>query len=200
MTGGVVVSGLAVRGLAWRCRAEIPFPAVLRWLGYDCPEVPVNSVKIHCPFEFLHADGGIEPAMRVYAAENNAWCFAGCGYFDVVGLARAVWDCDVSAAADRLATWWWGTVSADPLADPAVLLTPAVPRVTGADLVEALRVYCGRLPGWPELELHPAVLAGFQAASSVLARVGPADDVTEWLTRCKRYMDGVVAQVALVEG
>ena len=185
-----------MRGLTQRCRTEIPFPATLRWLGHDCPEVPVNSVKIHCPFEFLHADGGLEPAMRVYAAENNAWCFAGCGYFDVVGLARAVWDCGIPEATDRLAAWWWGAVPADPLADPAALFVTAVPSVNHAELVEALRVYCSRFPGWPELELHPAVLAGFQAASLVLARVGPSDDVTEWLTRCKRHMDGVVARAA----
>ena len=37
--------------------------------------VTEHGLKIYCPFEeFAHADGGAEPALRVYP--DHGWCFA----------------------------------------------------------------------------------------------------------------------------
>lgn len=66
---------------------RVPLRSVMAKYGVNYPELELGvSMKIQCPWGMLHSDGGVDPAMRVYAEENHAFCFAGCGRITPVRL------------------------------------------------------------------------------------------------------------------
>lgn len=167
---------------------DVSFLAVCQLAGMEVPsEIPAGgSVKVFCPFGFHHRDRGATAAFRVYAV-NNGFCFAGCGFYDPVRLAAAVWDCSAEQAAQRLAEMFG--VRPDSASWEQVAAPVPEPEVDRAALAAALHEYCARqFPGWEDKQFTDSTAASLGRCLSLLDRVSSADDAYKWLDVAKRVM------------
>jgi hypothetical protein len=147
-------------------------------LGWNCPAPDSGtSVKVLCPFGFYHRDGGAETSFRVYADPNDAWCFAGCGYFRPSSFAAAVWDCSRAEAAQRLLE----------MANPPAPAPGEEPggAVNLPSLAAALRVFCGRLPEYVLSEFNADTLIWMDRVLARLSDVVDEQTAEAWLGRAK---------------
>lgn len=172
---------------------QVSIASVCRHIGMYLPDAvdDTKSVKVFCPFSFLHADGGAEPAFRVYPGPNNAYCFACTQFFSPVSLAATAWDVDWSQAATQLLEWI-GYKSLSLAEEYAKAKEPPEEPVDHAALALVLRMHCHRLDHeWLELE------EGFpqrQLAKclALLDKVTTQAEAARWLDRCREVMTAVI--------
>jgi hypothetical protein len=170
---------------------------VCQMLGIELPDDLTFSrgIKVGCPFGALyHSDGGVAPAMRVYQETNSAYCFSCSAYFTPVNLTAQALDVDRRTAAlnllDRI-----GHRTADPLTvwEQARKYEPDPDK---ALLADALKTYCRRIDsGWTTRQFEPKVATALTRCLSILDLVHSSEDVTLWLTRCKKAMTQVLLTV-----
>jgi hypothetical protein len=116
--------------------AEVGLVKFLSDEGFDVADPGSGrSIKTHCPWRWLHADGGAEKAFRVYAT-NTAFCFAGCGFFTPTRAAAMLWDVSEQRAAKEMAARYGVSVGD---VDAAVELMLRDVDVNRADLLDAMR-------------------------------------------------------------
>lgn len=138
-------------------------------------------MKLYCMWGNTHADGGLERALRTYPETNSAFCFAGCGWQDPVGLARRTWGLRAYRAAQRLndeygdpTKTWQERVEAN-----ARSTTPADIK---AILPAVLHYHLQADPDYGTLSLDPRVLAATEAALVQLDGANPTpDEARAWL-------------------
>lgn len=165
--------------------ARVPILVVCRRLGLDVPEIAAGSVKVYCPFgELYHADGGREAAFRIYPQTNSAFCFAGCGYFSVVGLVAQVRGTELDSAAEELLddfgiprTRAWDDVVA-----------VREPEISHAQLAEAFKTFCHReVPDFARRQFTDlAAVVG--RCLDLLTLVGDSETAYTWLQSSKRVI------------
>lgn len=169
---------------------QVSIVAVCQMFGVDVPDdiADGRSRKLPCPFgELYHSDHGRDPAMRIYADTNSAYCFSCQTYWTPVTLAAKAMDTDRRTAAARLLD----RIGYRPL-DLAQVWAQAVsfePELDRAALADALKAYCRRIdPAWTTHQFDPAVSSALVRCLSILDLVRSPDDVDMWLTRCKAAM------------
>lgn len=164
--------------------------------GGEIPTVETGSLKVHCPFgPVYHADGGAEPALRVYPGPNNAWCFACSEFYTPVRICALAWGMPYDQVAVELLrraghkpvtyAQHWQSVLA-PQAD-----------LGREDLAEALRCWLAeRFPDWADLQFQPAVARYLARCLGLLESVSTPADCGKWLEGCKQVMETACRKVA----
>lgn len=173
----------------------VKISTLLTSFGIYVPESVNNgsTKKVHCPFGIYHSDNGLSKAMRVYGANNTAYCFS-CGKrYSPVTLAAAQWDCSWTNAAFRLLedagykpkTWqerWQEAVA-----------PPESIAVDTLSLAEALKVYCESIDNaWKTTQLDGAAAEILNKCLELLPAVKTPDEAMQWLTTCKKVMRKVL--------
>lgn len=163
---------------------------VCQMLGVELPDDLSfsRSIKVACPFGALyHSDGGVASAMRVYQETNSAYCFSCSQYFTPVNLTAQALDVDRRSAALNLLD----RIGHRPL-DPLAVWERArkyEPEPDKSLLADALKTFCRRIDsGWMTRQFEPKVASTLTRCLSILDLVHSPDDVSLWLTRCKRAM------------
>jgi hypothetical protein len=169
---------------------QVPIAFAARLIGMDIPEDLDHgrALKVHCPFgPIYHRDQGDEAAMRIYAGDNHAFCFAGCGFFTPVWLVAHAWDRDPrSVAVELLQRAGIKPVSLADAWAQAATFQPA-PQVTL--LAEALKTFCARIsPDWEVAQFTPGVAATLRRCLILLDHVGTETQAQQWLRGCKTVM------------
>lgn len=115
---------LQQRSLVQVANDEISIIGVARMLGCHVGDViDVKSVKVHCPFGFLHPDGGMETAFRIYPGTNSAYCVD----YDTQILSRRGWLCgDKVNVGEDVLTYSGGVTRWEPVL--ARVQLPEAPR------------------------------------------------------------------------
>lgn len=162
----------------------------LRRAGTEIGDFSTGSIKVHCPFGFLHIDGGYDKAMRVYPDTNSAHCFAGCGTFTPVKLLAKIMDISDREAVDVVLEET-GYVAPDYASRWASL--HAEPLVDHDGLSEALKVACARLdPTWEARQFEDVVSAALTKCLGLLPKVTTPAEATMWLSTTKQYMTKIL--------
>ena len=183
------------KSLIVEANERVSIVLVCRLIGVDIEEGRTGgSTKTYCPFgRFYHSDGGTEPALRVYAESNSAYCFSCKKFFTPTSLAADAWDISKKRAAiellDRIgykpltaAELWAGVQQKDPKPDTSMLGM-------------ALRTYCRRVdPNWETSQFDPKISAVLDKCLSLLERIKTSTEADEWLATCKEVMTRVLRQ------
>lgn len=178
---------------------QVPIALAARLAGVDLPDDlgGVTSWKVLCPFgDVYHADGGLEAALRIYPETNQAFCFAGCGYFTPVRLVAAAWDRPPRYVASELLE----RVGVRPrsLAQRWAEASQVEHHPDVSLLAEALKIYCRRAcPSWEAAQFEPAVAAKLTRCLALLDRVHTDPDALTWLTASKNVMGATLQQLNL---
>lgn len=160
-------------------------------VGVHVPEYAGGSVKMYCPFGFLHFDGGESKAFRVYGESNSAYCFA-CGTrFTPVSLIATARDLPHRDAAE----WILHEVG---YVEPTYqarweALAEQGPEIDRDALTEALKLACRRMdPQWEDRQFEDAVAKRFVACLALLPKVRTGQDAKMWLETTKTAMSRVL--------
>ncbi len=165
---------------------NISILAALTLIGVDLPPgAGERAVKIRCPFgELHHADGGIDPAMRIYP--DRVHCFAGCGTFRPVGLVAHAFDITRRQAASELIERTGCQLPAryNVWTDHDDETAPDTAR-----LAEALKTFCRRMCAeWHTRQFEPTISGQLSRCLSLLSFVHDEAAAQRWLEACKRVM------------
>lgn len=161
----------------------VPISALFREFGYNVPDADTASMKISCPWSYMHSDYGLDKAMRIYAS-NTAYCFAGCGFITPVDLAVREWSMSPSKAARKLLEqrgfkrqnlkemWAEFKTNSEMVPDEETL---------SAALLTAL----SSIPTYKDNQYDPAVLATIDKFNKVLPQVTNEEKARLWLNAGK---------------
>lgn len=173
---------------------RVSIVTVCQMIGLDISDDVIDgrSRKLPCPFgEIYHSDHGRDPAMRIYADSNSAYCFSCQAYWTPVTLAARAMDVSNKMAATRLLDRI-GYKPVD-LAQAWKQVTHFEPEVDKAALAEALKTYCRRIePQWARRQFESDIARHLTRCLSILPLVKSQTDVEVWLTRCKEVMQQVI--------
>ncbi len=170
---------------------QIGILAACSLIGMDIPPGAAEgrAVKVHCPFgEIHHADGGIEPAMRIYVESCHVHCFAGCGSFRPIALVSHAFDVTRRTALRELMD---RSGYETPSSRYRNVWTEVVTHVEPdrSRLAEALKTYCRRIdPNWPHRQFERSIAAKLSRCLSLLDLVGSEQAAQQWLDGCKQAM------------
>jgi hypothetical protein len=163
-----------------------------RLAGVEVPSASSHK-KLYCPFgEFSHADGGDEPAFRVYS--DHAFCFACWQWWTPVSLCASVWEVAEELVAERLLR----EAGVTPLTyqeqwDQAV----AAPMIDHAALTQALKTRCLREHvDWNQRQYDPDVAEYLAKCLGLLIQVTSEDEARQWLETCAVVMRAVLRKAA----
>lgn len=173
---------------------QVSIVTVCQMFGVDVGDDIVlgRNRKLPCPFgELYHSDHGRDPAMRIYADTNSAYCFSCQVYWTPVSLAAKAMDVDRRTAATRLLDRI-GYKPVD-LASAWRQATAYEPPVDTAALAQALAAFCRRTDaGWATRQFEREIAATLTRCLSILDLVRTDADAELWLTRCKTVMAHVL--------
>ncbi len=170
---------------------EIGILAACSLVGMDLPPGvgEGRAVKVHCPFGTVHhADGGIEPAMRIYVESNHVHCFAGCGSFRPVALVAHAFEMTPRASLRELMDRCGYEPSSSKYGD---VWTEEVSRAEPdrSRLAEALKTYCRRVdPNWQQRQFERSTAEQLSRCLSLLDFVRSDEAAQQWLAGCKVAM------------
>ncbi len=159
----------------------VSFSQAAVWAGIS----PGGRAKVRCPFGHEHADGGAEPALRVY--DTHGFCFAEQKRFTVVSLLAAIWEVDPEdAAAEALRR-----AGVKP-ADYAHLWVQVNDQTSVPDrdaLEQALKLWCRTsCPDWSERQYDKLVSEKLSRCLGLLHLCHSGQDCRTWLSVSKTMM------------
>lgn len=190
--------------LLTRANEQVPILHVCGLLKMDVPtDIALGrSARVYCPFgETAHADGGEEPAFRIYPDTNSAWCFAEREYFSPTKLyALHLGIPELEAAGRLLESVGISAVGYRELtADTPMPVDLRVPdrEPDLHSLAEALKMYCARECGkadldWEMLQFEGPVAEKLSRCLNLLSKVTSSTDAAQWLTVTKQAMGAVL--------
>lgn len=152
-----------------------------------------GSVKVRCPFGFMHPDNGISPSFRLYST-NTAWCFVCDRHWTPTRLWSSFQDMNLENASKDLLNMFGynGPLPSDK--DWTWLMEPDPrPVPSAADLARALTTFCERtFPDWDHIQFDGKVSKILARGMSLLALVKTDEDASKWLEYMKKAMRVVV--------
>lgn len=178
---------------------QVGILAACSLIGMDLPPgvAEGRAVKVHCPFgEVHHADGGIEPAMRIYVDSNHVHCFAGCGSFRPIGLVAHAFDITRNTALRELVDRT-GNRSLIKYRDVWTETLTGTPPDTSR-LAEALKTFCRRIDHtWAARQFDGPISGQLGKCLSLLDHVKSEQAADLWLDSCKLIMTRVLSDPEL---
>lgn len=181
---------MRAKSLTRLANEHVPFPLAASWVGVEVYDSPgERGVKTYCPFGSTeHPDGGLEPALRVYA--DHGWCFSETRYLSVVSLLAEAWEVSRDyAAAEALRRVNYRPVSYAQLFEEA----SADPEPDTDALAGALVTWCGaQRSDWKQAQYSPAIASMLSRCLGLLPLVRSSEDCVTWLTASKQAMQRVL--------
>lgn len=169
------------RKLIERANENVSITALYRKLGLYIPrDIPMgDSFKTYCTFGYLHSDGGMSQALRIYPGGNHAYCFAESLQITPVKLWALTNDLRYHEAAEELLVGI--KIEEEQEAEPT-LDTSA--------LAHALTIYCERtVTEWEQRQFEDhALRTAYTRCLELLPRVQTDEDAIRWLHACKEYI------------
>lgn len=156
--------------------------ALYRRIGLYVPnDVPLgDSFKTYCTFGYLHSDGGMSQALRIYPGGNHAYCFAESLRITPVKLWALTNDLRYYEAAEELLSEI--KIEEEEQEDE---------RLDTSALAYALTIYCERtVTEWEQRQFEDQRLAkAYSRCLALLPRVATDEDATRWLEASKTLID-----------
>ena len=178
-----------MKNLSDEANSRVSIFLVCGWIGVDVEAKDWgSSIKTYCPFgDFFHSDRGKEPAFRVYADTNSAYCFSCKKYFSPVSLYAAARDMTNKEAAETLLEKvGYKPPSAKGLWEE---VRPKEAEPDTSMLNKALRTYCQRIcPTWNKKQFEPGVAEILGKCLELLDVVKTMQDSDKWLKVSKEVM------------
>lgn len=171
------------------CDERVDLVLVLTQLGVEISHPPEGtSLKVFCPFSFLHEDGGAAPALRVYST-NTAFCFAEDLFFTPSSLAAVARDVTRREAAEQLLEEAGIPSSSDYRERfEQVVRQAEAPLPDIGSLQQALRASVALHPQYRARQYDPDVLQAWDAYLQLAARVGDEAKARSWLSTCRSHL------------
>ncbi len=186
-----------MRKLLDEANSRVSIFQVCGWIGVDVDARDWgSSIKTYCPFgNFFHSDMGKEPAFRVYADTNSAYCFSCKKYFAPVTLYAAARDMNNQEAAETLLEKvGYKPPSAEDLWNE---VQPREEEPDTAMLSKALRTYCQRIcPTWNKEQFEPKTAEILGKCLALLDSVKTMEDSAKWLAVTKEVMSRYLREKA----
>jgi hypothetical protein len=160
-------------GVIGQANERVPITSVLASLGVLVAEPPPSgvSIKIECPFSFLHPPGKDRREMRLYS-DGKAYCHICVTQYDSVSMAAQAWGCSQLVAAQRL------------LAGQEVATERRVSKSMYASRAAAVAA----LGEWADANGVDRFSATYARCLTVADAISTEEQVGSWLRACKRVL------------